>query len=890
MVGQTLGHYDILEKIGAGGMGEVYRARDTRLDRTVAIKILPKHFAASDELKQRFEREAKVVSSLSHPNICTLHDVGHVGGIDFLVMEYLEGETLAARLERGRLPTEQVLRFGREIASALDRAHRSGIVHRDLKPGNVMLTKDGVKLLDFGLAKVRPEAATEAAASVGPTTLQTEAAGTEPLTEKGTVLGTFQYMAPEQLEGEEADARADIFALGAVLYEMATGRKAFEGKSQASLIAAILEREPEPISMLEPMAPPALDWTVRRCLAKDPEDRWQSAGDIAGELKWIAEDSSRAGVPVRVSRRRRRQDRLAWGLVAVLALALLSIGVRQLTRAPQEAPVARFEVDPPEGFTFVGPPSLSPDGRYLAFDATDSSGVSRIWVRPLRSLDIEALPGTEEAGRPFWSPDGRHLAFFAGDKLKQVSIAGGHIQTICTSVNGADGAWGSEDVILFDGWPGDPIYRVPLGGGEPEPATTLDASGLEILHCWPEFLPDGRHFLFLSILSGSSGEGKLFLGSLDSREVLPLGDCASRTRYSPSGHLLYVEEQQLIARPFSAKDLEFTGDPTTIAVGVRTGMFGRAAFSISSNGLLAYSSGSVAAEQLAWLNRDGELLETLGPVANYDAPELSADDRWIAVGRGQIGSVDDEIWVIDSVRGTSTRFTFNPTTDAAPVWSSDGRSIIFGSTRMEDTPWGIFRRPFGAAGEEDTLVGMNTQIVLPSQCSADGDYLVYHVFGPRMFTDIYAVAMSGDAEPIPLVVTPFEEAGARLSPNGRWLAYHSNESGTHQIYVRPFPEAGGKWQISSGGGHEPEWRGDGRELYYLAPGNQLMAVPVVTEGGFEAGTPEPLFTVRRGSSTFDGTYDVTEDGQRFLFILQAGEEEEQAPYQVVLNWTAELEE
>jgi serine/threonine protein kinase len=886
VVGQTLGHYEIVEKIGAGGMGEVYRARDTRLERTVALKILPKHFAASDELRQRFEREAKVISSLTHPHICTLHDVGHVEGTDFLVMEYLEGETLAVRLQKGRLPADQVLRFGREIASALDRAHRGGIVHRDLKPGNIMLTKDGVKLLDFGLAKVRPEGGLSD--TTGPTALATEAAGTEPLTEKGTVLGTFRYMAPEQLEGEEADARTDIFALGAVLYEMATGRRAFEGKSQASLIAAILEREPEPISTLEPMTPPALDWTVRRCLAKDPDERWQSAGDIAGELMWIAEDSSRAGVPVRVSRRRRQMDRLAWGLVAVLALALILIGVRQLGRAPRADVVTRFEIHPPPGLVSVGPPSISPDGLHLAFNATDSSGVSRVWLRSLASLEVRALLGTEEAHRPFWSPDSRHLAFFADDKLKQVSVAGGHVQTICTSVNGADGVWGSEGVILFDGWPGDPIYRVPETGGEPEPATKLDSSGSEIIHCWPEFLPDGRHFLFLTFLRGRSGEGELVLGTLDSDELVPLGDCGSRMRYSPSGHLLYVEEQQLIVRPFSAEGLAFTGDPATIAVGIRTGMFGRAAFSLSGNGLLAYSTGSAVAEQLAWLNREGELLETLGPVAGYDSPELSPDDRWIAVGRGDVGSVDDEIWVIDSVRGTSTRFTFNPTTDAAPVWSSDGRSLIFGSTRMEDTPWGLFRRPFGAAGVEDTLL-MSAQVVLPSQCSRDGDYLVYHVFGPRMFTDIYAVAMSGDGAPTSLVATDFDEGGGRLSPNGRWLAYHSDESGDNEIYVRPFPEPGGKWQVSSAGGYEPEWRGDGMELYYLAPGNRLMAVPVETEGEFKAGSPEPLFTVNRGSSTFGGVYDVAQDGERFLFILQTGEEEH-APFTVVLNWPAELRE
>jgi serine/threonine protein kinase len=496
--GTRLGPYEILAPLGAGGMGEVYKARDTRLDRTVAVKVLPAHLSFNPEVRARFEREARAVSSLSHPHICTLHDVGRHEEIDFLVMEYLDGETLAHRLEKGPLPLTEVLRHGVEIASALDVAHRSGIVHRDLKPGNIMLTKGGAKLLDFGLARATGLAGTAGDLTHSPTM-------TRPLTAEGSIVGTFQYMAPEQLEGKEADARSDIFSFGAVLYEMATGRRAFEGKSQASLIAAILEHEPAPISSLQPMAPASFERIVRQCLAKEPDDRWQTAGDLKRELNWIAE-GSQAGVAAPVTQRRRSRERIAWGLVAVLSLLSVASVAGYLARAPKPAPVIRSSIQTPEK-QFVSFVALSPDGTRLVFSAKAVGAQPSLWVRRLDDARSEPIPGTEEATFPFWSPDGRFLAFFADGKLKKVDLAGGPVVTICEAERGVGGTWGRDGTILFAPTPSSPLFRVPSSGGKPAPVTKFDQKRPETMHRYPVFLPDGRHFLYAAATTRPTRSG-----------------------------------------------------------------------------------------------------------------------------------------------------------------------------------------------------------------------------------------------------------------------------------------------------------------------------------------------------------------------------------------------
>src|ERR1700694_2530382 len=563
LAGKRLGPYEILSSIGAGGMGEVYRAKDTRLDRTVAIKVVPAHLADKPELRERFEREARTIASLNHPHICTLHDIGHQDGIDYLVMEYLEGKTLAQRLLKGPLPLEQVLRYAIEIADALDKAHRKGVTHRDLKPGNIMLTKTGTKLLDFGLAKLSQEVVP---ADVQHSQLPT---ANDPLTAQGTILGTLQYMAPEQLEGREVDARTDIFAFGAVVYEMATGERAFEGKSQASVISAIMSSEPPSMSSLQPMTPPALDRVVKKCLRKDCDDRWQSARDVTDELKWLAAGGSQAGLAAPVVAQRKSRERLAW-TVAAIAIVTAALGwgaFAYLRHAPEDAQQVRFFVSPPEKVSFdsgvtTSPAAISPDGRRLAFSARDASGKVSIWVRPLDDPTTEALQGTDDGTSSFWSPDSRTIGFFAQGKLKRIDASGGPVQTLADDPTGRGGTWNPAGVILFTPDVNTPLYRVASGGGEPALATKLEPQ--QTSHRSPSFLPDGRHFLYL-VLGGATEPSGIFLGSFDSTESKRLLAAETNALYSTSGDLLFVRQGTLLRQPFDAKKLALSGDPSAVA-------------------------------------------------------------------------------------------------------------------------------------------------------------------------------------------------------------------------------------------------------------------------------------------------------------------------------------
>ncbi len=877
--GTQLGHYEILGAIGAGGMGEVYRARDPRLDRTVAIKVLPSHLSSDPALRQRFDREAKAISQLSHPNICVLHDVGHENGVDFLVMEHLEGETLADRLTHGALPPQEVLSVGAAIADALDRAHRQGIVHRDLKPGNVMLTKSGPKLLDFGLARTLAPSAGSAASAL--TSLPTEAAGSQPLTAEGTLLGTFQYMAPEQLEGEEADARTDVFALGALLYEMATGRPAFAGKSRASLISSIMSSSPAPISTIQPLSPPALDRVIHTCLAKDRDERIQTAHDVKLQLQWIAEGGSQAGIPAPLAHRRRSRERLAWGVAVLAGVVALALGAMALMRRTPEPELLRFRMYPPRGVLTMRSPIISPDGRYLAFLGRDSLGAESIWLRPMGELDATPLPGTAGAHRPFWSPDSRHMAFLLDGKLKRVAINGGAPQTLGDAPGGEDGAWGPADVIIFDG--ADSLQRISASGGLVSPATSLDRKGGEVAHGWPEFLPDRKHFLYLA-LNGDNAL-KLFAGSIDGKDVKALpGETFSFIRYAPPGYLLFVRERTLLAQPFDAKRIAFTGDPVPVAEGLPQGAFGNTDFSVSHDGTLVYQRGRSGDLELVVFDRTGRRVKTLGPAGDLQNPMWSPDGRRVAMRRRDPQSGDLDVWVLDAEHGTLSRLTFDPQTDSAPVWSPDGRWIAFNSAR-DSLGLDIFRKRSNGVGSLELLVHSDNE-KFPTSWSSDGRYLVYWETVAAGDIDIRCIEVDGDRKPIDLVKRPGNQSSGVLSPDSRWLAYASNESGRNEIYVQGFPEPRGKWQVSLAGGAWPTWRGDGRELYFVAPDSRLMAVPVTTDEGFQTGVPVPLFVIPQIGPARN-RYDVSRDGQRFLVHVPFGLESA-TPFDVVVNWQESL--
>jgi Tol biopolymer transport system component/tRNA A-37 threonylcarbamoyl transferase component Bud32 len=745
----------------------------------VALKVLPEDFLESEESKRRFEREARTLASLNHPGIAHLYSFEEIPGSPgssprhLLVMELVEGETLAERLLRGPLDPNQLLKVAIEIAGALDAAHHAGIVHRDLKPGNVMLAKSGVKLLDFGLAKTTaaPVKSTSSA-----TSLPTEMPRT--ITQQGTILGTFQYMAPEQLEGKEADARSDIFSFGAVIYEMATGRKAFEGKSHAALISAILKDEPPPVSAAAPMTPPALDRVVKTCLAKDPDDRFQTAHDIKLQLQWIAEGGSQVGLPAPVAHRRKSRERLAWALAGAAALASAALAVGFIRRAPARPKLVRFEIPNPEGITTIDAPRLSPDGRILAYNATDASGKSRIWTRPLNALVAQPLAGTEDTTRPFWSPDSRFLGFFAEGKLKKIEVSGGPPQKICDAPGGADGSWSPEGVILFDGTGNQPINRVSAAGGTPVPAVKPDPSRKEGQVGWPEFLPDGRHFLYLAV--GQKAEDSAYrIGTLDSAETRLLAPAQTLVTYAPPGYLLYVRDKTLVAQPFDAKAMKATGEPIPLAEHVGTDNVGLALFSVSRDGTLAYRTGE-RGDRFLWVDRSGKEGETVGDPGDSHNPSFSPGGDRLAFDLADQRSARTDIWIRDLKRGVSSRFTFGAGGAYCPLWSPDGRRMLFS---VGDD---LFEKAVEGQGEEKLLLKSDDAKVA-TDWSRDGRTLVFHSLGKETVWDIWVMPMTGDRKPVPFLKTQFAELNAVFSPDGRFLAYQSNESGRMEIYIQSFP-------------------------------------------------------------------------------------------------------
>jgi Tol biopolymer transport system component len=905
--GTKLGPYEIVAPLGAGGMGEVYRARDTRLDRLVAVKVLAGGLAGDRDFQQRFQNEARAISQLTHPHICTLYDIAQHDGTTFLVMELLDGETLADRLARGTpehpaLALDAALAIGIRIADALGAAHQRGIVHRDLKPGNVMLTKTGsgqtvalhVKLLDFGLAKVTAPVVTSTRSLLLTTPLQA-------LTVQGTILGTMQYMAPEQVEGGAVDARSDIFAFGSVLYEMLTGRKAFEGKTQASVIAAILEREPAPLSALEPRIPPLVDATVVKCLAKNPDARWQSAADLATALRWavsaplaVASNSALNGAVARGSRGRMARGVAMVAVAAAIFGAAVWAATRYMTTTARPPEPLLFEVFPPSDAMLSPSPiasaaqlALSPDGRYFAFVGVRRRDVSRIWVRRLDSRQTQALAGTEGASFPFWSPDSRFIGFFANGKLKKVDIAGGVPQPLADAGNGRGGAWSPNGDIVFTASPYSAILRVSASGGPVTEETSLNTREGVLQHYWPQFLPDGRRFLYYQRSSTPDHQGiyAKTLGASDATFVLNTDGMAVHT----PGYVLFLRDGMLFAIGFDDSRVQTHGDPVRVADGVGSwgATFGYMAVSASATGALAYGPSVVMTTNLHWRNRTGAIVGTPTTPNVYRSPRLSPDEKSVAlamIGKGQ----GPDIWLLELTRGALSRVTSAAANDWFPVWASDGGRIFFASTRSGAST--LFQKTPGAAGDDEQVTETTISGRYPTDVSGDGRFVAVHQVTSDDGYDIAVVQLSKAATPSPWLASPFSEIQARFSPNSRWMAYASDESGRFEVYVRPFPAAAGQWPISVNGGMQPEWRGDGKELFYISADGKLMAVDVTTDAAsFTASVPRALFDVDVPEATapYPTDYAVSADGQRFL-VNTVVDQPERPSLTVILNWAAQL--
>ena len=880
--GTKLGPYEIQSPLGAGGMGEVYRARDTRLDRTVAVKILPSHLSENAEARQRFDQEARTISSVNHPHICTLYDVGHQDGVDYLVMEFLDGETLAERLRKGPLPMEQVLRYAVDICDGLEKAHRCGVIHRDLKPGNIMLTKVGAKLMDFGLAK--SVMASSASASNLTVTVSTPPAS-HPLTAQGTVVGTFQYMAPEQVEGKPADPRSDIFALGAVLYEMATGKRAFEGKTPASAMAAVLERDPAPISSIQPMTPPAFERLVKTCLAKDPDDRWQTAHDVKLQLRQIIEAGSQitSSATVVVSPRKRTRA-LPWIIAAAALAAVAAVALFLLYQANQkELPVLRVEINPPDKAQFnlsgdhAGPAALSPDGRYLVYSANGANG-TQLYLRALDSTSAKPLPDTEGGMFPFWSPDSRAIAFFTDDKLKRIELTGGTAVTICESTLGRGGSWNQDGTIIAAISYNSGISRVPASGGTPTPVTTVDRDNFSS-HRWPWFLPDGKHFLYIAIKHNAptSPDTAVYIGSIDGKENRLVLHTLSNAIFI-SGRLLYQRENSLVTQPFDPDSGKLSGEPETMSENVQfdSGLW-RMNVSVSNNGMMVYAFGSSNGNEiLTWFDRSGKKLGTVGELAEYFDLELSPDEKQLATT--ELNTTTATIWLHDLPSNRHTRLTFAGGAHMTPMWSPDGKQIAFTANQQA----AIAIKTLGSSAPEQTLISSPKPIYQAlSDWSRDGRYIMYEQ-GVGFNVDLWVLPMTGDHKPFAYTT---EASRGTFSPDGRWVAYVGQEAGRPEIFVAPFPWTGAKWQISNGGGASPRWSADGKELFYFDL-TGLTAVEVKGAGpAFEVGSSKPLFRIpMRGIIARE--YSPSKDSQRFITISPS--EGSSQSLTLVQNWMAEL--
>jgi eukaryotic-like serine/threonine-protein kinase len=883
--GTKLGPYEIQSPLGAGGMGEVYRARDTRLDRTVAVKVLASHLSSSPELKQRMEREARAISSLNHPHICHLYDIGSQDGTDYLVMEFLEGETLAERLRKGALPLNEILKIGMAIGEALNVAHRQGIVHRDLKPGNIMLAKGGAKLMDFGLAKAggSSSGASSSGASSAPllSAVQTmSGASPSPLTTAGAMLGTIQYMSPEQIEGKEADARSDLFALGAVLHEMVTGKRPFDGKSQISVASAILEKDPEPISALQPLTPRALEHVVAACLAKNPDDRLQTAHDIVLQLKWIVQNGAQVQQPA--AEKTGQRELLGWAIAGGLALLLIALFF--WWRGSKSAEQTTY-FSAPLPFAARGA-AVSPNGHTVVIVGhRESERNDTLWIYEPGSEGATNLPDTQGASFPFWSADGQSLAFFAGGKLKKLNLGGGPVQTLCDAPSGRGGAWNKDGVILFtpSGHLGVGLSRIPDSGGTPAVVTVQDKGLNEDSNRWPVFLPDGNHFLYSAIhLAGGKDLFSVYLGALNPPEKRLIVEAKGNVAYAAPGYLLFYRDQSLFGQRFDTRKFELSGEPVPILTDVQfSPRISQAVFASSSAGLLVAQKGwDSGASQLMWFNREGQ---EVGAVLNpgiYGNIVLAPNGRGVAADTTDPASWNTDLWTYDFESRSAKRLTFDPAIDSLPIWSPDGSRMVFASNR--GVRFDLYLKETNGSQEEKPIP-QDGPDRFPTDWSHDGKYVLY-----ERGSDLWFVTMPE------LQARQFLKAASSLksgqfSPDGKWVAYASNESGRWEIYVTSFPEAHGKWQVSNGGGDQPRWRRDGKELFYLDPDAKLMAVPVTTGANFSAGTPAALFQANPRvmvATSEEFTYDVSKDGQKFLINTQL--KTAMTPMSVVLNWSAKL--
>ena len=880
--GSKLGPYEIVAPLGAGGMGEVYRGRDTRLDRTVAIKILPVHLSDSLEAKERFDREARAISSLSHPNICHLYDVGTQEGTSYLVMEYLEGETLADRLRRGALPFEQFFKIGVDVCEGLEKAHRNGVIHRDLKPSNIMLTKTGAKLMDFGLAKAL---STRPVQSSGLTMTLSTPAVSQPLTAQGTVVGTFQYMSPEQLEGREADARSDIFAIGSVLYEMVTGRRAFEGKSALSVASAIIEKEPEPISAIKPMTPPALDRAIRRALAKDPEGRWQAARDLALELKAIANEGPPRTAFTPDATGRRAPQPWVWVVAAAAVLAAIALAIGLIERAPKpQLPIhltaeigADVKLYNDLGISAV----LSPDGTKLAFVAIGSNGKRNLYVRSLDQLQATLLSGTEDAVNPFFSPDSEWIGFFTSSRLKKIAVQGGATVNLCDAADGRGGTWSENGTIAFAPNLRTALSRVSSAGGSPQPLTTLDQKAGELTERWPQFLPGDDTVLFTSDTHGGNYEdADIVVYSISSQTRKKLVQGGYYGRYLPTGHLIYMHEGTMFAVAFDQKRLEVIGSPVPILEGIRANP-GDATMQVSfaENGTLMYVPGRSGFQfvSIYWMDRQGKFTPIRDTEGDYSSPAFSPDGKRLAL------TINDgrksDISVLELGRDTLTRLTFEGN-NVAPVWTPDGQRITY--AHFEKPGIGdLYWTHADGTGNPLRLTTINGR-PFPSSWHPNGKVLLFDEgIYQRQISTFMMTVEGNDAqgwkpgEPKPLLSDSSVNWESSFSPDGRWLAYVTNESGDFQVYVRAFTGQGGKWQISTDGGRFPKWSRTKKELFYRTADNRIMVVPYNVSGeSFSPGKAQlwspGQFTERLGNLNFD----LSPDGNRFVVLKTPPSKEE----------------
>ena len=888
MIGQVISHYKIIEKLGEGGMGVVYKAEDTKLDRPVALKFLPSHILISEQDKARFVQEAKSASSLNHPNVATVYEIDEVAGEMFIAMEFVDGVTLREKMSS--ISFKQAVDIGIQIADGLAAAHEKGIVHRDIKPENIMVRKDGIiQIMDFGLAKLR---GTKSKLSR--------------LTKEGSTIGTVGYMSPEQVQGQDVDHRSDIFSLGVLMYELFTGELPFKGVHETALLYEIVNVDAAPMSAVKPEVDPNLDAIVLECFAKEPSERYQSVAEVAKELRRFKRESTKqrvskvssirqpyghsgiqqaaqlqtpAGVVVQGS----PKLHLVWITITVICLIAAGVfGYLYLRSTSRDETVIAFTISPPENGAFESPvPAISPDGRTIATLAHDSTGRTLLWIRSIGSIRARPLEGTEDASFPFWSPDSRFLAFFTPGKLKKIAIAGGSPQAICTAGDGRGGSWNQDGIIVFAQDYNVGLSQVSATGGVPSVLTFLDTVQHDDTHRFPCFLPDGKHFVYLR-RAGQEGKTGIYLHSLDRKEDRFLFSSQTNAVYVSPGYLLFVREKSLIAQRFDADKGEVQGDGVQVLDNAGSlANYNLGAFSASQNGIVAFMEGVAGGRQLIWYDRTGkELKRTVITGSIFDF-HLSPDERRVVFRRVDAQTNNQDLWLFDVARNTQSRFTFEAAIDDDPAWSPDGSRIIYDSS-----PEGVrnlyMKMSTGAGNPE--LILKSSLDKAPLDWSQDGKFLLYEVDDPVTKADLWVLPLTGDRKPFPYLQSNFTESDARFSPDGQWVAYASDESGKFEVYIQHFPHSGGKWQVSVNGGAAPEWRKDGKEVYYLASDRKLMAADVrVVGSAVEVGIPSPLFEANVDIYTAPNRYDVSADGRSFL-VNTSGFEYNTRPIDVVMHW------